>query len=261
LMIMAESFRLWAIETNSERVKNILSFASVDDGVIIAPDIENFRELKLRLLNGTHSFSCALAYLAGFETVKEAMNDCDFSNFVQQLALNEIAVAMSDENISYKQACEFAIKVIDRFKNPFIDHPWINISVQYSSKMKMRNIPLLLKHYEKTSATPESMSIGFAAFLLFMACTKKPNGKYCGRLNGMEYEVQDDQAAYFADKWANYQPTEVVEEVLRDKNFWDYDLSQLNGFANAVKINLQSLIKDGAMTTIRNLELSKTMVE
>src|ERR1051325_3298511 len=66
LMIMAESFRLWAIETNNKRVKQILSFSKVDKGMIIAPDIELFRELKLRLLNGTHSFSCGLAFLAGF---------------------------------------------------------------------------------------------------------------------------------------------------------------------------------------------------
>ncbi|MEI9910782.1 MAG: hypothetical protein WDO71_14585 [Bacteroidota bacterium] len=27
--------------------------------------------MKLRLLNGTHTFTCGLAFLAGFETVRE----------------------------------------------------------------------------------------------------------------------------------------------------------------------------------------------
>ena len=31
-------------------------------------DIEKFKELKLRILNGTHTFCCGLAVSAGFET-------------------------------------------------------------------------------------------------------------------------------------------------------------------------------------------------
>src|SRR5258705_10791801 len=56
LMIMSEPFRLWAIESDDKKVAAILSFKEVDEGMIIAPDISKFRELKLRLLNGTHSF-------------------------------------------------------------------------------------------------------------------------------------------------------------------------------------------------------------
>ena len=70
LMIMSEAYALWAIQSNNEKVKEILSFASGDEGVIIAGDISKFRELKLRLLNGPHTFSCGLAWLAGFKTVK-----------------------------------------------------------------------------------------------------------------------------------------------------------------------------------------------
>lgn len=85
LKFMSEVFRLWAIESGSEKAKEVLSFARVDEGVVIAPDIEKFRELKLRLLNGTHTLSCGLAILAGFETVKEAMADEAFENYIQEL--------------------------------------------------------------------------------------------------------------------------------------------------------------------------------
>ena len=53
LLIISEVYSLWAIE-GDEKVKNILSFAEADDGVIIEPNIDLHRELKLRLLNGTH---------------------------------------------------------------------------------------------------------------------------------------------------------------------------------------------------------------
>ena len=63
LMIMAEPYSLWAIETKRERTKEILSFASVNPGVKLTTDISKYKELKLRLLNATHSFSCALGYV------------------------------------------------------------------------------------------------------------------------------------------------------------------------------------------------------
>jgi tagaturonate reductase len=259
LMIMAEPFRLWAIESGNEQVKEILSFAKADDGVVIAPDIEKFRELKLRLLNGTHSFSCGLAFLAGFRTVKEAMNDPHMRSFIQILAVNEIVTAMSDKKILQEEACVFADSVMDRFRNPFIDHQWLSISVQYSSKMKMRNVPLLVKHYKKLGYVPERMSLGFAAYLLFMKCSDR-NGNYTGFVNGSQYPVEDNRASFYAEKWNNNDVDEVVDTVLADKEFWETDLTLLKRFAEAVKMNLHSLIQNGVMTTIQNIASNKTVV-
>src|SRR5689334_11758331 len=72
LLTVAETYRLWAIE-GDERIKNVLSFAKADDGVKVEPNIDLYRELKLRLLNGTHTLSCCVAFLAKCDTVKQAM--------------------------------------------------------------------------------------------------------------------------------------------------------------------------------------------
>jgi tagaturonate reductase len=260
LMIMAEPFRLWAIESNDEKVKAILSFSEADEGVIVAPDIEKFRELKLRLLNGTHSFACGLAFLAGFSTVKDAMNDEYLYAFLQDLMMQEIVPSIVDKDINYSEATAFAAKVLDRFRNPFIDHAWMNISVQYSTKMKTRNLPLLLKHYERTSQLPEHMALGFAAFLLFMNCKKNSKEQYMGISNGTAYMVQDDQAHYFADKWHDHDAERLVETVLADTHFWDADLTKLKGFSELVKGYLKSLTQYGSMATIRRMQLNKAAV-
>jgi tagaturonate reductase len=259
LMIMSECFRLWAIESGSERVKQILSFTKVDEGAVIAPDIEKFRELKLRLLNGTHTFSCGLAYLAGFTTVREAMSSEFMSSFVQDLAIQEIAAAVSNEKISYNEACDFASKVMDRFGNPSLDHQWISITVQYSSKMKMRNVPILLRHYSKTDQVPEHMALGFAAYILFMKGVRNQNDHYTGHSNGSTYTIQDDHAEYLGAKWSDNDPEKVVDNVLADKQFWGTDLSRLHGFADAVKNNLRSLTKNGVMPTLRHVQLNKAV--
>ena len=260
LMIMAESFRLWVIESDNKKVKGILSFCKADEGSVITEDIEKFRELKLRLLNGTHTFSCGLACLAGFATVKEAMSDEVMFSFIYNLVMQEIVTAIVDEKISDNEASAFAIKVMDRFRNPYLDHPWMSITVQYSSKMKMRNIPLLLKHYSKTDQPPEHMALGFASYLLFMKCAKNNKEQYTGHANGTEYLIQDEYASYLAAKWEIGNVNEVVDSILADTKLWETDLSLLNGFAELVKVNTQLLMHNGVMATIRQMQINKITV-
>ncbi len=255
LMIMAETFRLWVIESNSERVREILSFSKADEGVVITPDIEKFRELKLRLLNGTHTFTCALAFLAGFETVKEAMADEEIASFVRSLMMLEIASALDSQTISYNEACAFANQVSDRFRNPSLDHKWISIAVNYTHKMKLRNIPLLLKHYNKTGSVPENMALGFAAYLLFMKGAPGTDKQYSGEANGKKYGIQDDSAAYFSSKWAMGNIDTFANNVLSDNGLWGTDLSVLNGFETAVKENLQKLQMHGVLATLAGKQI------
>ncbi|MCG2613840.1 tagaturonate reductase [Terrimonas sp. NA20] len=258
LMIMAEPFRLWAIESGSDRVKEVLSFAQSDKGVVVTPDIEKFRELKLRLLNGTHTFSSGIAVLAGFPTVKEAMVNEEFSAYVRRLMMLEIANAVASDTISYNEACAFANTVIDRFRNPFIEHQWLAITMNFSSKMRMRNIPLLTRHYEKNSKVPAHMAQGFAAYLLFMKCVKGDDGAYYGTAAGKQYKLQDDQAGYFAGKWAALDTPELVKSVLADKEIWGIDLTEFAGFAQAVTDNIEFIKSEGALAMIANGQLSKS---
>ena len=60
LMVLSEVYRLWAIQ-GDEHVRKVLSFAQADSGVIIERDIEIYRELKLRMLNGTHTLQCGMS--------------------------------------------------------------------------------------------------------------------------------------------------------------------------------------------------------
>lgn len=254
LMIMSEVYRLWAIEADNERVRDILSFSKADPGVVIAPDINIFRELKLRLLNGSHTFSCGLAHLAGFPTVKAAMDDATFTAYIGTLLLQEMVPAVASENISVPTAKDFAYKVLDRYRNPYIEHLWLSITVQYSSKMKMRNIPLLLKHYERAGSIPEYMALGFAGHLLFMRSILGDDGKYYGEYNGKKYLVNDDNAAWYAGKWTGGEVPVLVQKILSDTAFWDTNLAKLPGFAEAVTNKLDFLIKKGAAAAMKSLQ-------
>src|SRR5215204_3424860 len=100
LMIMSEAYRLWAIETNEPKVAQIITFSQANPGIVIAGDINVFRELKLRLLNGSHTFSCGLAYLCGFNTVKEAMDNKFFLSYITGRMHQEISSALGSKQIT-----------------------------------------------------------------------------------------------------------------------------------------------------------------
>ncbi len=104
LMIMSESYSLWAIERQDERIDELLSFASPNPGIVICKNIFKYLELKLRLLNGTHTMVCGLAMKCGFETVKEAMANSEFSHFVKALAEEEFAPCVTGDAINIEEA-------------------------------------------------------------------------------------------------------------------------------------------------------------
>jgi tagaturonate reductase len=236
LMIMAEPYRLWAIETSSVRAKRVLGFTEADPGAIIAPDISLFRELKLRLLNGSHTFCCGLAQLAGFTMVREAMADPVFSRFIRSLMDEEIAPAIESPLINLATAHAFASKVADRYTNPFIDHRWSNITLQYSSKMYMRNVPTLNNYIRRFAALPKRMVLGFAAFLVFM------NSK----------QVIDDQAEVFYEAWKEPGTEARVQTILANKGLWNQDLSEIPGLAEKITEYLDLIMQDGMKKTLEN---------
>ena len=203
LAIMSEPYRLWAIEISKERTTAILSFAGSDARVILAPSINKYKEIKLRLLNATHSLCCGVAYLSGFITVKDALKNEAFRSFISTMLLEEIVPLVATGDISLEEATAFALQVIDRFSNESIEHLWINISVQYTSKMQMRVVPLVEKYIQINGKAPLYMSFGYAAFVSFMKSEAHSDGKFYGKHNGDSYEIKDEKAAEMSAAWSS----------------------------------------------------------
>ena len=174
LAIMSEPYRLWAIETANQKTAAILSFAAADARVILAPSINKYKEIKLRLLNATHSLCCGVAILSEFLTVRDALNDKTFKNFLSSMLLDEIVPLVAEGDITMEEARSFALQVVDRFSNQSIEHLWVNIAVQYTAKMQMRVVPLVDKYVKQHGKAPTLISFGFAAFLLFMKSKNDP---------------------------------------------------------------------------------------
>ncbi|GAB3178258.1 tagaturonate reductase [Telluribacter humicola] len=252
LLIMSEVYRLWAIEGDAQ-VRSVLSFAEADKGVIIEPNIDLYRELKLRLLNGTHTLCVGLCYLAGLDTVRESMETPETERFISELMLDELAPAIPYE-VDLGRARQFGGEVLDRFRNPFIRHQLIDITVQYTAKMRMRNIPTLLNHYSQQSEIPVRIAQGFAAYLQFMKAVETTEGKYYGLRDGVKYPIRCDSADYFYKAWQQHgtDSAKLVEVVLSDSQLWGSDLTALAGFREAVTEYIQFINANGAKSLLTN---------
>ena len=257
LLIMSEVYRLWAIEGDKE-VADVLSFSEADKGVVISKDINLFRELKLRLLNGTHTLSSGVAFLSGIETVKNAMEDVHMQHYINTLMRSEIAVAIPYATTA-QQTREFSANCLDRFGNPYINHLWLSITAQYSSKMRMRVVPVLLHYYSLFHTVPDNMATGFAAYIYFMKSVKEADGNFHGRLRDNFYPIQDDKAFYFYEKWKNVQPSMIALSVLHDTSLWGYDLASLPGFAEAVQEKINEIDELGMTAVLDTLQSKKSI--
>jgi tagaturonate reductase len=255
LFIIAEVYRLWAIE-GDDRVKQLLSFCQADPGVIIEPDIAIYKELKLRLLNGSHSLTSGLAVLAGFDTVHQAMSNGQFSEFITSLLQQNLSTAIPYP-VAAEKARQFSQDVLDRFRNPYIRHQWIGICVNYTLKLKMRVVPVLLEFYQKFCAVPDHIAFGLAAYLLFMR-SEENAGHFQGTWHGKHYIIDDEHARYYCDLWsAGRSVNEVVTAALSNVQLWEADLSILPGFTDAVTEHIRTIEDEGIAAAMKKININK----
>ncbi|TLU99108.1 tagaturonate reductase [Dyadobacter luticola] len=250
LLITAESYRLWAIE-GDERIRQKLPFFGVDPGMIIEPDIELYRELKLRLLNGAHTLGGGLAHLCGFPTVVEAMENPFFASYLAHLMEAEIAPAIPYP-VEKLVAVNFSRQVLERFRNPHIQHKWLNITQNYSAKIVSRVMPTFFEFEKIHGTVPEYMVFGFATYLYYMKAVRKDGDQYFGFSNGKHYPIQDQKAQYFYQKWQLASITDMVRIILKEQSLWGKDLSRNHVLVSQISAHLESFKQIGTFETLQN---------
>lgn len=260
LAIQSEPFLLWAIE-GGERVRQRLSFAQSDPRMIIADDIAAYREQKLRLLNGGHTISVALAYLAGTRTVYEAITHPVVGRFIKHVIRNEILPTLVG---IAPHAGDFAEAILMRFSNPFIQHQLLSIAFQSSAKMQLRTAITFLRFSHKFGEPPPLMCLGFAAYLLFSRPISIENGQYWGEsVSGERYLINDDRAGILASHWLDHTAhslealNQFVTAVLNDDRLFDTTLRNIPHFGAKVALALVDLMNGDFINTINKWNEAK----
>src|SRR5215204_5026500 len=161
MITIAEPYRLFAIEGDAA-LRERLRFPAADEGIIVAESITPYRLRKVRLLNGAHTSFVSLAILAGCRTVREAVEHPALGAFLRTALLDEIV-----PSVDVPGAERFARDVLARFANPFLQHQLWDITLQGTTKFRVRVVPSIQDYVRATGAVPRALALGFAGFLAF----------------------------------------------------------------------------------------------
>ena len=244
---VGEVFGFWAIEGPAE-LNERLPFKKAGVPVEVVPDVTPYKKRKVRILNGAHTGFVLGAYLAGFDIVRDCMNDDTVRGFMNKMLYEEVIPTLPLD----RQDCEnFASAVQDRFNNPFVNHELMSISLNSTSKWRARNMPTFLDYVEQKKALPPCLTMSLAAYIAFYSNDIQElneKGLVCRRPKGNEYVVNDDRWA-LEFYWEHRENTaeELVHAVLTNEQMWGRDLTQVEGLEQAVVCGLKTIRSDGAL--------------
>ena len=208
---------------------------ALPESVIIAPDIGFYRERKLRLLNGAHTATAPLALLAGVRTVRDAAEHPRLSAFLRHILFEEILPAT---DLPADAALAFAETVIDRFRNPWLDHEWRVIAANQTVKLRLRVVPSLTGFARKRGRAPQGLALGLAAYLRW----------------ARSHPAGDADLPLIERHWrtATALPG-LAASALADTDLWGVNLAELPGLLEATTRWLLLLERDGVDAALEAL--------
>ena len=241
LVVEGEQFHLWVIE-GPEAVKEEIPAEACGLNIIFTDNMEPYRTRKVRILNGAHTSLVPVGYLYGIDKVRESLEDAVVGGFLIDAIFEEICPTL---DLPEAELNQFANDVIDRLRNPYLEHALISISLNSTSKYKTRVLPSVLEYIKRKDALPQRLLFSLAALIAF----------YKGVRNNVEaIPLKDDQSAldFFKAQWATGNIAAVAKATLQNTDFWGEDLTQYDGLLETVTKNLESIVNNGMKITLEN---------
>lgn len=159
--ISCEPFIQWVIEDNFVAGRPQWEVA----GVQMVDDVLPWEQMKLRMLNGSHSFLAYLGYLAGFQHISDCMQDSAFREAAYRLMMNEQAPTLRITNVDLSR---YAASLIERFANPALKHRTWQIAMDGSQKLPQRMLEGIREHLARGSDWP-LLALGVAGWMRYVS--------------------------------------------------------------------------------------------
>lgn len=265
LLTVTEPYALWAIECDPAELGPVLgvdpaaSHAS-EGPLVLARDIGTYRERKIRLLNGAHTMLAPLARLAGIRTVREAVEDARLGGFLRHVLFEEI---VPSTDLPDGEAEAFAVSVLDRFANPWLEHEWRVIATNETSKLRLRVVPSIVGYAARRGAAPAGLALAVAAYVRYTRCVADAEaGRGTGSWRGTTYAMVDADLDAVTRHWraagwsdgAEPVPAEALSRaagaLLGDATLWGCDLTQVPELLASTVQWLQTLERHGVAAVL-----------
>jgi tagaturonate reductase len=254
LLTIGELYHLFVIDSGSNETE-LIPFQKAGLNVKWE-DVTPYRQLKVSLLNAPHTMMFSIGYLSGENTVFEFMEDEALQKFVTQSIFSEIIPILPFDE-EYKN--EFAVQVINRFKNPFFKHQLTDIGLNGFSKYKARVLPLLLKWVHEKGKLPNRMIFSLAALFFYFKPIQRANGSLLGIRQDSEYQIRDNDEILdlFEEAWKEYDGSiesvkSLVSTILSDERAaFGYNLLEIEGLHELLSNYLNSILINGMKSSLK----------
>ena len=243
LVVEGEQFHLWVIEA-PETVKEEFPSEACGLNVVFTNNMEPYRTRKVRILNGAHTTLVPVGYLYGIEKVRESLEDDVVGTYLKEAIFNEICPTL---DLPEAELNQFANDVLDRFRNPYLEHALMSISLNSISKFKTRVLPSVIEFIKRKEALPKRLLFSLASLITF----------YSGKRGDDSIALKDDQSVldFFSKNWMAVNASELtledlVNAVLSNTDFWGEDLTAYNGLASQVAAYVSKIRVEGICSVL-----------
>jgi fructuronate reductase len=231
--VVHEPFRQWVIENKF-----------VDDarpawervGAELVADVAPYENMKLRLLNASHSALAYLGYLGGHETIGDCVGDGAYRAYVQALWREEIIPVMTAPPGADLHA--YVATLLTRYGNPAIRHRTWQIAMDGSQKLPQRILATVRERLAR-GLPIERLAHAVAAWMIYIGGVDE---------RGQPIDVRDPLAALFRDglPGADAAPDSRVAALLAIEPVFGRDLAANDVFRRAVTEAYRRLRSHGA---------------
>ncbi|WP_198516668.1 mannitol dehydrogenase family protein [Sinorhizobium meliloti] len=235
--IMTEPFRQWVIEEDFPLGRPAWEKA----GALFVQDVSAFEFMKLRLLNGSHSTLAYLGYLAGAETVADAMSLPGMEALVEGLMRHEVSPTLPE--LPGFDLPAYRAELLQRFRNPALRHRTWQIAMDGSQKLPQRLLGSIRDRLH-AEAGYDRLALGVAAWM-----------RYARGLDeaGHPIDVRDPHAARIAGLAQGIdEPDRIVDAFLTMTDVFGTDLPASAPFRAALIKALDGLLRNGSAATLRS---------
>ena len=236
--VVTEPFSQWVIEDRFPGGRPDWSLA----GAEFVTDVAPYENMKLRLLNGSHSTLAYLGYLAGYETVSDTMKDANYRRLaagVMDDAATTLKMPPGADVTAYKRA------LMERYANPALKHRTWQICMDGSQKLPQRLLGSIRDRLA-AGAPITRLVMGVAGWMRYITGTDE---------QGKPIDVRDPLSARLravADQ-AGLDAERLAPALLDMREIFSADLAADLRFRGAVTDALARIIAKGAKAAVAGL--------
>ncbi len=231
--ISSEPFIQWVVEDHFVAGRPDWEIA----GVQLVNDVLPWEQMKLRMLNGSHSFLAYLGYLAGYEHISDCIQDADFRRAALRLMMQEQAPTLRIVGVDLQ---DYANSLIDRFTNPALKHRTWQIAMDGSQKLPQRMLEGIRLHLQRESDWP-LLALGVAGWMRYVSGTDE---------RGNAIDVRDPLVEKIQSIVASSNENDRVTALLTLSEIFGTDLPQNTAFVSQIQQAWHRLTTEGARQAI-----------